>query len=126
MCLNEALKYTNTRHICKHPPTEVAVFHIESSEARKIFQGTVHIKINIALGDPNSNSIITAIRFFFQNVNAQQERLKCISVELYDYSLVPRKVNAQVRSSYFIKPHLAERCKAVFRHFLFPFHTLKM
>ena len=114
--LDEALRYTDG-HICRDLPSEVGVFHVESSEARKIFQGTVHIMINIAPGDPNIHWIINpALRYFFQKA---QERLKCISVELCDYSLVPRKVNAQVRSSYFIRPHLAERCKAVFRLCLF-------
>ena len=82
MYLNEALKYIDG-HICRHPPIEVGVFHVQSLEARKIFRGNVHIRINIALVDPNSN--------------AQQERLKCIRVDLCDYSFVPRKVNVQVR-----------------------------
>ena len=82
MKLNEALKYTDG-HICKHPPTEVGVFYVESSEVRKIFRGNVHIKIDIAPDDPNNN--------------AQQERLKCIRVELHDYSFVPRKINVQVK-----------------------------
>ena len=86
MHLNEALKYIDG-HICKHPPTEVAVFHVESSKARKIFAGIVHIKINVVPDDPNNNT--------------QQERLKRIKVELCDYSFVSPKVNAQVISLLF-------------------------
>ena len=78
MHLNEALKFING-HICKHPPTEVAVFHVESSQVRKIFRGNVHIRINIALDN--------------QDNSAQQERLKRIRVDLSDYSFLPRKVN---------------------------------
>ena len=87
MNLNEALKYIGG-HICKHPPTEVGVFHVESSEARKIFRGNVHIKINIVPDDPNNN--------------AQQERPKCIRVDIRDYSFVPIRVNVQVRISLLI------------------------
>ena len=83
MHLNEALKYSDG-HICRHPPTEVAVFHVESSEARKIFRGNVHIKIKIVSDDSNNN--------------AQQERLKCLRVHLCDHLLEPSS-NVQVRIS---------------------------
>ena len=103
MHLNEALKFING-HICKHPPTEVAVFHIESSQVRKIFRGNVHIKINIALDN--------------QDNSAQQERLKRIRVDLCDYSFVPRKVNFLVRFGLLM---IQRWYKAVVRQCLFAF-----